>query len=88
MNAVISKQVKPATLSDVGKKVLVFSDKANTPAYEAFIRTVDEISGKIIEVVIKDENKEETVLQVKSKIIAIVYELPGWIKFLINLFKK
>lgn len=88
MLQVISTVSKPATKADIGKPVLVYANGVGNPPVEAVIKTVDELSGYIIEVVIKDPLKEEKVLAVKTKIVTFLYKVPGWIQFLIDLFKK
>lgn len=88
MIQVISTTSKAATKADIGKKVLVYANGVGNPPIEAIIKTVDELSGYIIEVIIKDANKEAKVLAVKTKIVTFLYKVPTWIQFLIDLFKK
>jgi hypothetical protein len=88
MIKVISTTGTKATLADIGRKVLVYPNGITKPPIEAVIKTVDELSGHVIEVIVKDANKEERILQVKTRIVALVYEVPKWVKFIINLFKK
>lgn len=88
MLQVISTAQRAATKADVGKSVLVYANGGNNPPIEAIIKTVDEFSGFIIEVIVKDPIKEDKVLQVKTKIVTFLYKVPSWIQFLIDLFKK
>lgn len=88
MSQIISTVSKKATLEDVGKSVLVYANGVGNPPIEAIIKSVDEITGYIIEVTIKDANKEAKVLAVKTKIVTFLYKVPSWIQFLIDLFKK
>ncbi len=88
MTQVISTTSKKATKSDIGKTVLVYANGVGNPPIEAIIKTVDELSGYIIEVTVKDPIKEEKVLAVKTKIVTFLYKVPSWIQFLIDLFKK
>jgi len=88
MLQVISTVSKPATKADIGKSVLVYANGVGNPPIEAIIKTVDELSGHIIEVTIKNANKEAKVLAVKTKIVTFLYKVPTWIQFLIDLFKK
>ena len=88
MLQVISTAQKAATKADIGKSVLVYANGGTNPPIEAIVKTVDELSGYIIEVIVKDPLKEEKVLQVKSKTVTFLYKVPSWIQFLIDLFKK
>lgn len=70
----------------VGTKVLVYPGPGEAEIL-AIVTKIDELTGLIVEVSFKDENKKEKFLEVKNKIVTLVpvfYQLFKWIK---NLFK-
>lgn len=74
-----------ATRSDIGKKVLVFKGPGEDPIL-GIIHSVDDLTGRIIAVVVKDEAKREKILEVKDSIVQRIDQLYDYLPFLINLF--
>ena len=69
-----------------GTKVLVYPGPGEDPIL-SIVTKVDELTGLIVEVVYKDQDKKEKFLSVKDKIVTLVpvfYQLFKWVK---NLFK-
>lgn len=74
-----------ATNNLVGKKALLIN--VGEDPVEVIVSKIDVASGLIIEVIIKDENLEKRVLDVKDKVVVVlpwairfVLQIIGWIK--------
>lgn len=77
---------RKATRADIGEPVLVYQ-AVGEPPISAVIASIDETTGLIIQVIVKDQNKEDKILAVKTKVVLFLEKLPGFIEFLINVWK-
>lgn len=61
----------PATKADIGKQVIIPQGIGEDPLY-GIITKVDELTGLVIEVLIKDPVRESYILNVKDKIVIAI----------------
>lgn len=78
----LAKVAIPATRSDVNKTA-VLAVGPGQDLVEVIINEVDDITGIILTVVVKDENKRARIIEVKDK---IVFVLPSIVRFILRLF--
>ena len=76
----------PATNSVLGKTAILF-EPGEDPV-EVIITKIDQASGLIIEVVIKNDELEKKVLDVKNKVVVFLPWIIRLIMSLIDFFKR